>query len=160
MMHTIRCSSCLLGGRECLPGVSGQGGFCLGECLHGGCLFRELSAQKGCLPRRGVCPGGVCQEGSAQVGVCPSGCLPRWVSAQGGICPGGLFPGGCLPRGLFAQGGVCLRGCLQRGLSACGDAQTPVNRMTDRQVERQHGLFSAISGVTMSFTIHALDPQT
>ena len=60
-IRTVRCRSRLP--RGCLPrGVSAWG-----------CLPRGGGGV--CLPRGGVCPGGVCPEG----GICPGGCLPRVV---------------------------------------------------------------------------------
>ena len=69
-----------------------------------GCLPRGWGVYLvGCLPSRGVCPGGVFEWG---------GCL------HGGVYVGGVSTWGCLPRG-----GVCLTVCTP---------PAPVNRMTDR----------------------------
>ena len=112
-MRTVHCSNHLLGG--VCPGV---GGVCLG---------RGVSAQRGCLPRRAVCPEGL----SAQRGVC----LGRGVSAWGGVvCLGGVWPGGSAQGsvcpGVSAWGAGCLPGVVSLGKgavcpSACWDTPPP-----------------------------------
>ena len=83
---------------------------------------------RGCLPRLGVCPEGVCLGGRGCVcpgGVCPGGwgCVcPGGVSAQGVCLPGCVFPGG---RGCVCPGGVC-PGDLPGGAPPC--------EQNDRQV--------------------------
>ena len=95
--------------QECLPVrcvPSAAVAVCRGVSPGG-----ELSAQWGCLPGSGVCPGSVCPGGFMPRGVCPEGCLPR-----------GCLPQKCLPKGVSGRGCVCTGRCLPA---------PPVNRMAD-----------------------------
>ena len=62
--------------QECIP-VGCVPSAAVAICWGGGCLPGGVSAQRGCLPRGGVCPGV---------------CLPGGVSAQGA----GVSAGVCL----------------------------------------------------------------
>ena len=72
----------------------------------------------------------------------PGSAPAREVSAQGGVCPVGCLSRGCLP-GAVCLRGVCLGACLPMGgctpPAHCmlGHTHT-VNRMTDRQVLKNH----------------------
>ena len=77
--------------QECIPVgcvPSAAVVICWGVSVRGG-VCRGVSAQEGCLPKRGVCLRGVSAWG---------------VSAWGGICLGVVCPGGgCLPRRVCLQ---------------------------------------------------------
>ena len=91
----------------------------------------------GCVPSPTVA---ICSWGVSG----PGGSATRRVSALGGGCllPGGcLVPGGCLIPGgcVFSRGCLVPGGCLVLGgawygggIPVCIEADTPVNRMTDR----------------------------
>ena len=117
-IHTVRCSSCLLGrgvsAREGVGGLHGRG-VCPG-CLPRGCL------PGGCLPGRCVL-GGVWWQ----------------MSAQKGVCPGGVHSGGCVCQVVSAWG--CLpTGCLPRGecLPMVGVCQTPLYEQNDRHLWKHY----------------------
>ena len=70
------------GGGGLCPGVSFQGGLCLGG---------------GGLCPGGLCPGGLCLGGgSLSRGSLPSGVSVQGVSVQGGLCPVGSLSRGSL----------------------------------------------------------------
>ena len=82
-MRNVHCSGHQGG---CIPACTGQGGVYpsmhwAGGVFPGGCLPREVSALRGCLPG----------------GCLPRGCLPREVSALGELSAGGCLPGGVCP---------------------------------------------------------------
>ena len=65
------------------------------------------------------------------------GCLPRGTSAWGGSAQGvSAFPGGHVSQHALRRGGCLPWGCLlaQGG----GQSLPPVNRMTDRQIQKHY----------------------
>ena len=110
-MHTVRCSSCLVGlSARCGGWVSAQGSA-WGGLLQGGGLVRGWGSGQGV----GVWSGaeGLVGQGSSGgrgllgVGVCRGVCLGGMVCLLGGVCQGMV---------------VCLGGCIQ----ACTRADTPL----------------------------------
>ena len=80
-------------------------------------------------------------------GGCIPACTGKGVSTRGVSAQGVVYPGG-----VSAQEGVCLGQCLCHPQPPGQEAETPLNRMTDRQVQKHYLAGTSLRAVKICFS--------